>query len=100
MWDPVKGRYVGAGVEEESSSAPPPKMDTFLQSQANNGGLRAARTSGGIFSEDKMFKIILLYSLQVLDTSILSIRFHQQLVEPLRNRLHQFLLCRSRRNLV
>ncbi|KAJ1372731.1 hypothetical protein KIN20_034966, partial [Parelaphostrongylus tenuis] len=46
VWDPVKGRYVGAGVEEETASAPPPKIDTSVP-QANSGGLRAARSSGG-----------------------------------------------------
>ncbi|KAJ1349835.1 hypothetical protein KIN20_005488 [Parelaphostrongylus tenuis] len=46
VWDPVKGRYVGAGVEEEIRSAPPPIMN-ISNSQPSFGGLRAARTSGG-----------------------------------------------------
>ncbi|KHJ98219.1 hypothetical protein OESDEN_01814 [Oesophagostomum dentatum] len=46
VWDPVKGRYVGAGVEEETTSAPPPKLDS-LSANSSSGGLRAARTSGG-----------------------------------------------------
>ncbi|PIO68575.1 hypothetical protein TELCIR_09631 [Teladorsagia circumcincta] len=48
VWDPVKGRYVGAGVEEETASAPPPKLDGVSNAQSGSGGgLRAARTSGG-----------------------------------------------------
>ncbi|VDO31113.1 unnamed protein product [Haemonchus placei] len=48
VWDPVKGRYVGAGVEEETTAAPPPKMDGVSNAQSgSSGGLRAARTSGG-----------------------------------------------------
>ncbi|KAK5986704.1 Protein transport protein sec16, partial [Trichostrongylus colubriformis] len=48
VWDPVKGRYVGAGVEEETTAAPPPKMDGTSNAQSGTGGgLRAARTSGG-----------------------------------------------------
>ncbi|KAK6061112.1 hypothetical protein COOONC_01223 [Cooperia oncophora] len=48
VWDPVKGRYVGAGVEEETTAAPPPKLDNVPNAQAGTGGgLRAARTSGG-----------------------------------------------------
>ncbi|KJH41418.1 hypothetical protein DICVIV_12610 [Dictyocaulus viviparus] len=46
IWDPVKGRYVGTGVEEDTTSVPPPKTDV-PQSLPNSGGLRAARTSGG-----------------------------------------------------
>ncbi|KAL6724697.1 hypothetical protein Aduo_019561 [Ancylostoma duodenale] len=47
VWDPVKGRYVGAGVEEETTAAPPPKMDNLSSANSSSGGLRAARTSGG-----------------------------------------------------
>uniref|UniRef100_A0A7I5EDM1 Protein transport protein sec16 n=1 Tax=Haemonchus contortus TaxID=6289 RepID=A0A7I5EDM1_HAECO len=48
VWDPVKGRYVGAGVEEETTAAPPPKVDGVPNAQSgSSGGLRAARTSGG-----------------------------------------------------
>lgn len=47
IWDPVKGRYVGAGVEEETMLVPPPKLDGLSQIQSSSGGLRAARTSGG-----------------------------------------------------
>ncbi|VDK81547.1 unnamed protein product [Cylicostephanus goldi] len=47
VWDPVKGRYVGAGVEEESTAAPPPKLDGLSATNTGSGGLRAARTSGG-----------------------------------------------------
>ncbi|ETN71457.1 hypothetical protein NECAME_19331 [Necator americanus] len=47
VWDPVKGRYVGAGVEEETTAAPPPKMDSLATNNSSSGGLRAARTSGG-----------------------------------------------------
>ncbi|WKY15470.1 hypothetical protein Q1695_000728 [Nippostrongylus brasiliensis] len=47
VWDPVKGRYVGTGVEEETTSAPPPKLDGMTQAPSSSGGLRAARTSGG-----------------------------------------------------
>ncbi|KAK6032096.1 hypothetical protein OSTOST_01737 [Ostertagia ostertagi] len=48
VWDPVKGRYVGAGVEEETASAPPPKLDGVSNAHSGSGGgLRAARTSGG-----------------------------------------------------
>ncbi|VDM75055.1 unnamed protein product [Strongylus vulgaris] len=47
VWDPVKGRYVGAGVEEETMAAPPPKLDSLSGVSSSSGGLRAARTSGG-----------------------------------------------------
>ncbi|VDL70146.1 unnamed protein product [Nippostrongylus brasiliensis] len=50
VWDPVKGRYVGTGVEEETTSAPPPKLDGMTQAPSSSGGLRAARTRSRYFN--------------------------------------------------
>ena len=58
MWDPVKGRYIGEGVEDEAVAAPPPVMSMpTLDAAASSapmppsmpagGGLKAARISGG-----------------------------------------------------
>ncbi|VDM37284.1 unnamed protein product [Toxocara canis] len=51
VWDPVLNKYVGAGVEEEIVSTPPPSAansGVFDGSgNGSTGGLRAARVSGG-----------------------------------------------------
>ncbi|CAD6187626.1 unnamed protein product [Caenorhabditis auriculariae] len=50
VWDPVKKRYVGEGVEEETAAPPPPVADlSSMPPPANlsTNSLKSVRTSGG-----------------------------------------------------